>query len=94
MAGQKGKSGGARPGSGRKPNEVRLELQNLLNEGWPLAERQKAIQKLAEQASQGNADAIKTLLAYAYGKPTERKEISGADGQDITIRVLYDDPDD
>ena len=42
---------------------------------------------LAESDSKAAVEASKTLLAYAYGKPIDRKEISGPDGEPLKAYV-------
>jgi hypothetical protein len=74
MAGVKGKSGGRGPGAGRKPKAVEIELSKLLDDKWPLEEREKAISIFANRAAQGDLSAFQLLLAYSYGKPTERHQ--------------------
>lgn len=78
--------GGRRPGAGRKPNAIALpqkdELRQLVDTHWPLEERGNTIRRLVSLANAKipNLKAAEILLAYAYGKPTERHEITGADG--------------
>ena len=79
------KNGGARPGAGRKPIACRAELEALLAEGWPREQRVESVKRLAAAAVGGDFDAAKILLSYAYGKPTERKELSGSDGQPLKV---------
>jgi hypothetical protein len=82
--------GGRRPGAGRKRKADELELMNLLNTAWPLAERRAAIERLVEISKSGinSIDAIKLLFAYAYGRPVERKEITGADGGALEVTFI------
>lgn len=63
--------GGARPGAGRKSKAEEYRLFYLLAEAWPHAERVAFLRKLAEKAADGDLDAGKLLLNYAYGKPRE-----------------------
>jgi hypothetical protein len=73
-------NGGARPGSGRKRKADELELQSLLISAWPPEARQAALDRLSQKADSDRGDsldALKLLLAYAYGKPIERQEHSG-----------------
>lgn len=87
--------GGRRPGAGRKPKAHDIELHGILSDVWPAEKRHAALQRVADVADsdRGDAlDAIKLLLAYAYGKPIDRQEHSGA----VTIVKGYADvgPDD
>jgi hypothetical protein len=84
--------GGARPGAGRKPKEVKDSLPGLLQEGWPREDRLACIQALAGKASGGDVKAAALLLGYSYGKPKEPIEVSGGDTplrHEITI--VYQD---
>lgn len=95
MADGRAKNGGARPGAGRKRKVDELELHGLLGDAWPQDKRLAALKRVATMADsdRGDAlDAIKLLLAYAYGKPIDRQEHSGA----ISIVKGYADvgPDD
>lgn len=95
MADGRAKNGGARPGAGRKRKADELELQSLLIESWPLDQRRLTLESLATKARGQTKDAIEAarlLLAYAYGKPIDRQEHSGA----VTIVKGYADvgPDD
>lgn len=88
--------GGARPGAGRKPRFQDLDLQGLLSEAWPREQRYAAFVRLAEKATSDRGDSIdamRLLLSYAYGKPIERQEISGPDGEPVQGYVTIS-PDD
>jgi len=88
--------GGARPNAGRKRKVEELEIHGLLSEAWPMARRRKAIARLADLAESDNRAAVeagKVLLSYAYGKPIDRKEISGPDGEPLKAYVSVS-PDD
>lgn len=87
-------NGGARPNAGRPRKAQELELHGLLSEAWPTERRRAAIGRLAEIAeSEVRKDAVaafQILAAYAYGKPIDRKEISGPDGEPIKAYVHFD----
>lgn len=87
-SGIKGNKGGVKGRSGRKSKAEELGLQKLLDECWTLAERKACIKKLAADAKGGNMEATKTLLAYAYGKPVDRKIISGDEDAPIYVREV------
>lgn len=80
--GQSGNPGG-------RPSTRKAELDKLLAEVWKTPSRRKVLKKLVEDAEQGDHDARTLLLAYAYGKPKDDVEHSGA----LRIVVEYtDDP--
>ncbi len=84
-------NGGARPGAGRKRKADELELQSLLIEAWPLEQRRLTLERLATKARGDTKDSIeaaKLLLAYAYGKPIDRQEVSGPDGGAVPIQII------
>lgn len=84
----KGKSGNP----GGKPGEARQQLNALLDEAFPLAKRKKLIKLLVEDATSDDwerrKEARPLLLAYTYGKPTERQEIGGLDGGIIEVSFV------
>lgn len=86
MAFQPGQSGN--PGGRASP--ARQELQALLDKHYTPAKRRATLTRLIELTEDGDPkvalEAIKLLLAYTYGKPTERKEISGPDNGPIPIQ--------
>lgn len=86
VKGQSGNPGG-------KPGAARQELNDLLDVTFPLAKRRKVLRKLVEDAELGNHEARVLLLAYTFGKPVERKEITGADGTPFKGYVLISPED-
>jgi hypothetical protein len=89
---QKGQSGNP----GGKPGPARQELNTLLDRVFTPTRRKKVLIKLIEDAEEGNHDARVLLLAYTYGRPVERKEVTGADGEPLKgyIQVSPDAWDD
>ncbi|MEL7246921.1 MAG: hypothetical protein AAFO03_00830 [Bacteroidota bacterium] len=69
MAGQKGRSGGKRPGAGRKPKKLSDAVQRCLN---PYEEG--AAEALGAAIEHGEAWAVKMFFAYRYGKPVQCTE--------------------
>lgn len=86
---QKGQSGNP----GGKPGAARQELNALLDQVFKPARRRKVLEKLIEDAELGNHEARVLLLAYTYGKPVERKEVSGPDGEPLFKVYEGIDPD-
>ena len=88
VKGQSGNPGG-------KPGAARQEINALLDARFTHAKRVKVIDKLIADAIEGQHDARVLLLAYTYGKPIERKEITGADGEPLKayVQVTPDDWD-
>lgn len=80
---QKGQSGNP----GGRPSEARQLLDALLDECFAPAKRKKVIRQLVEDALSDSyevrAAARQLLLAYTFGKPIERQEISGPNGASI-----------
>jgi hypothetical protein len=94
MAGVKGRSGGRRPGQGRKSKAEEMGLQALLDKCWTRADREKCIRALAKTAndplSSNRIEAVKILMGYCFGKPIEKKEVTGENGGEMVLRVVYD----
>ena len=78
MAGIKGRSG-------RKSKAAELGLPRLLDKAFPIAERLELFRTLHNMARDGNMEALKLLLAYTYGKPSETHNVVGTQ----TIVVSY-----
>lgn len=82
--------GGARPGAGRKPNALKEQHVSIFDTAWPLERRIAAIQRIANIVELSDDDEIalkaaELLFNRVYGKPTERKEISGENGGPIAL---------
>lgn len=87
--------GGARPGAGRKPNALKADHAALFDAAWPLERRKAAVERLALIAETGDDEtalkAAEILLNRVYGKPTERKEVSGPEGAPVGVQFYsYD----
>jgi hypothetical protein len=85
--GVKGNSGGKKGRSGRKSKAEELGLAALLNKCWSRADREACIRALATKAQDPTSDhfmdAAKLLMAYCFGKPAEKHEISNPDGSSL-----------
>jgi hypothetical protein len=68
---------------------MKVEHAALFDGAWPLDRRKKAVARLAEIAETGEAElalkAAEILFNRVYGKPTERKELSGPEGRAIPV---------
>lgn len=89
MAFQKGQSGNP----GGRPSPAKQELSALLEAVFTGPRRRKVLTKLIEDAERGDHDARVLLLAYTYGRPVERKELTGADGEPLFKVYEGIDPD-
>jgi hypothetical protein len=87
-----GKRGGKRANAGRKTKVVEQNLHALLNECVPGEQLESIIRKLGEDAGHASFkirhEARKLLLAYKYGKPVDRVELSGEGGGPIPITII------
>lgn len=76
MAGAKGRSGGKREGQGRKPKAVELKLlermDSVLGADW----EDDLLKAAHEQAKKGNFQHLTILLAYKYGKPQDKVDVT------------------
>ncbi len=95
------KNGGARSGAGRKSkhdeDDLRKRLAKACKEG-KIDQLDIVFSKLVEDAKSTSFktrhEARKLLLAYIYGKPVERQELTGKDGKDLlpTVQVIIEPP--
>lgn len=83
---QKGQSGNP----GGKPGAARQDLNALLDKVFTPAKRKKVLEKLISDAEAGQHDARTLLMAYTWGRPVERKELSGPDGEPLKAYVSID----
>lgn len=94
MADGRKNNGGKRSNAGRKSRAEEAGLRQLLDQCWTDDDRRKCIKALVAQTKSEenfNLDAVKLLLAYAYGKPIDRQEVSGDAEEPVQIRVVYVD---
>ena len=82
MADGRLKNGGARQGAGRRKKADAEDLRALLLKCAPAEKRESILTRLVEDADNPVSfkvrnEARKLLLAYLFGKPVERQEISG-----------------
>jgi len=76
MAGMGGKSGGKRDGSGRKSKAEELRLAEAidlaLGDDWT----KDLLTKIHEAAKKGSFQHAQLLLAYKYGKPQDKVDLT------------------
>jgi hypothetical protein len=81
VKGQSGNPGG-------RPSEARAQLQALLDKHFPANKRKRLIELLVEDATsdeyERRKEARPLLLAYTFGKPTERQEIEHSGKIDVS----------
>jgi len=68
--------------------ELSPDSKSLLS-CWEIKDRRAAIRKLSEMASEGHVEAFKALMAYAYGKPQQRVELTQLE----PVRIILDAKD-
>jgi hypothetical protein len=69
MAGTKGKSGGARPGAGRKSRDRECEIDAALEKAATPDALEIVWRSLISKAQASDIKAITLLFAYKYGRP-------------------------
>jgi hypothetical protein len=85
--GVKGNSGGKKGRSGPPSKAKILGLKELLDEAWPYERRYAFFETLVAMGEQRNMEAIKLLMAYAFGKPSETVNLQSVEA--ITVSVKY-----
>lgn len=75
-------------GGGRKPRAAEQEIKTALRNVLP---DDVVVNKLAEQVRNGEDWAITLWMAYLYGKPVQKEEITGKDGGALVIKVKLPD---
>ena len=71
-----GTNGGARPGAGRKSKAVELGLPALIDEIAGDEGKKEVLKKVLEQAKAGSFHHQQLFLAYAFGKPAEKIDLT------------------
>jgi hypothetical protein len=87
--------GGKRENAGRKTKAEELGLAGLIDSVWSVAKQKKVLKKLAQDCESDDFhqrhEARKLLLAYKFGKPTEKHDVtSGGEklNTNFTINVV------
>ena len=76
----KGKRGGVRPNSGRKPKVDELKIIEMMDAALV---PEKAWEILAEMVLERKEAAVKMWLEYRYGKPKQQVDVT-SDGQSLS----------
>jgi len=87
MAGKKGRSGGARPNSGRPSKGEVINIRQILDDNIDV---DVVIQKLLERIESGDQRAIELFLKYRAGLPKQEIDIhtTGEVDHNITLKGL------
>lgn len=81
----KGASGNPR---GRLPKDREEKYFEIMQTAVTFQDWKDITKKAVEQAKRGDAQARKWLSDYMLGAPVQRQEITGADGNPITVQVI------
>lgn len=91
----KGQSGNPKGGSASRSIEKIfrdfLFEQAKSKDGQTRQRLEVLMARMFSDGAQGNVRSIETLLAYGFGKPTQKSEISGTDGGPLNIVVGFTD---
>lgn len=82
-----GNSGG--PGRPQKDRETRY--YEIMMSTCSYADWEVIIRKAVTQAKRGDKDARKWLADRLMGTPVQRQELTGADGQVLTVELVWSD---
>lgn len=86
--------GGKREGAGRKSKAYETNLKADLDKCFTREDRKACIRQMVRDCKskvfQVRNESRKLLLAYTYGKPTEKHEHGGEGGGPITVKVVYE----
>ena len=80
--------GGPQPGSGRKSKAEEAGLNALIDSAWPDEEKLKTFKILVSFANAGNTAAAQLLLAYRFGKPRERVDVTSGGAKVAAVVYL------
>jgi len=86
MAGVKGRSG-------RRPDSQVAHFKELIDKIWTEERREKCLTILIDDSESSDFairnESRKLLYAYTYGKPTEKHQHEGVDGNPLEIIVTH-----
>jgi hypothetical protein len=73
------------PGGGRKPDEFKARMQELASH----VERAGYVTKVLEDPKHPAwLGAVKYVTEFGYGKAPQKVEVSGADGEPLTVKIV------
>lgn len=81
--------GGPRPNSGPKPRAEIQQLRDVMDGAWSATSRKKAIGATARLAEQGDAQALRVLMSYAYGTPRSGDDFEIEDRVNKIVNDFY-----
>lgn len=86
---QKGQSSNPKGRARGSRNKKTLEIQEAARQ---IIESPTYLASLKTRLNAGKAPHMETLLFYyAYGKPTEKFEVGGANSGPVVLKVIYED---
>ena len=77
--------------AGRAPKAREERYSEILISSVTFEVWEQIVKKAAEQAKKGDQAARKWLSDYLVGPPVQRQEVTGKDGGDVIIKVVYED---
>ena len=83
---------GCKPGPGRpkKDTETRTVQRIIENTAPKAAEYLQGVTEGKEKPNSARIDVCKYLINQSIGMPKQRQELTGEDGNDIILKVIYD----
>jgi hypothetical protein len=83
--GQSGNPAGRKKGSLR---DIKLVLQDLLSQEKNKTQLIDGLMSVVvNKALKGDLKAVEMLLSYTYGKPTQKTEITGSEGEKVEFKI-------
>lgn len=79
------KNAPGRPKRAKEEKYLKALLRTVSPKDWILI-----VEKAVQQAQRGDYQARKWLADYIIGSPVQRAELTGLDGHEVIIRVIYD----
>jgi hypothetical protein len=89
MAGVKAKSGGARPGAGRKPRDREAELDAMIARAVDNEAMERVFRMLVARSQSGDMKATALLLSYVYGRPGDMDAMKVKEAVEAELENFY-----